>query len=54
KQALSQTQAVFEPLRERIAAATEKLENVLANSSDGADPTEVEKAKEAVARAKGG
>ncbi|KAL9099657.1 MAG: hypothetical protein Q9163_004870 [Psora crenata] len=84
-QALAETKAVFAPLRNRIVAATEKLEVVLcffvivlphvfhkipryacaritdsvrdgyqADNSDGVDPAEVKKAKEALAKAKGG
>ncbi|KAH8587385.1 tubulin-specific chaperone-like protein Rbl2, partial [Bisporella sp. PMI_857] len=48
--AIEETKAVFPPLRERIEAATQKLEDKVADG-DGA-PEEVEKAKEIIALAK--
>ncbi|KAF4955291.1 hypothetical protein FGADI_4663 [Fusarium gaditjirri] len=51
--ALEQTKAVFEPLRQKIAAAVEKLEEQLAVSEELSAPEDqVVQAKEALVKAK--
>ncbi|KAF5003792.1 hypothetical protein FDECE_9687 [Fusarium decemcellulare] len=51
--ALEQTKAVFEPLRERIAAAAEKLEEqITAAEEDGGQDLQIQQAKEALAQSK--
>ncbi|KAF4968501.1 hypothetical protein FZEAL_10387 [Fusarium zealandicum] len=48
-----QTKAVFEPLRQKIAAAVEKLEEQIAvTEGTGAQEQELQQAKEALAKAK--
>jgi hypothetical protein len=47
---VDQTKAVFEPLKQRIADATLKLEDQI--GVEGQDATELEQAKEILAQAK--
>ncbi|EGS18811.1 uncharacterized protein CTHT_0054210 [Thermochaetoides thermophila DSM 1495] len=53
KKALEETKAVFEPLRKRIAAAIDKLEEqiAIAESAGNAPAEELKKAKEALGAA---
>ena len=50
KKALEETKAVFEPLRKRISAAIDKLEEqiAIAESAGNAPAEELKKAKEAL------